>query len=158
VAATPSPLSGTQPTPVSAAVTGLTPGTLYYFRVVASGPGGTVAAPLRAFVTASGVGHRPPPTPQPGVALVGSTLVITGSPGDDVVRVTRQGGSLRVYASFLPPGVPFLAFRLSAVKDVRMALGDGDDVATVAGDIVLPVLIDGGAGDDVLGGGGSDLL
>jgi hypothetical protein len=95
----------------------------------------------------------------PGAALVGSTLVITGSPGDDAVRLVPQGGTLRVYANFLPAGVPFLAFRAAAVKDVRMDLGDGNDVATVAGDIRLPVLMDGGAGDDVLvGGGGDDLL
>jgi Ca2+-binding RTX toxin-like protein len=43
---------------------------------------------------------------------------------------------------------------------VRIALGDGNDVAAVASDIRLPVLMDGGAGDDVLvaGGGASILL
>ena len=44
VAATPSPLTGSQATAVSASLTGLAPGTPYYFRAVASGPGGTVAA------------------------------------------------------------------------------------------------------------------
>jgi NHL repeat len=43
VAATPSPLSGSDPTAVSATLTGLPPGTTYYYRVVASGPGGTAA-------------------------------------------------------------------------------------------------------------------
>jgi hypothetical protein len=42
VAATPSPLTGSRATAVSAALTGLAPGTTYYYRAVASGPGGTV--------------------------------------------------------------------------------------------------------------------
>src|SRR5262249_6757301 len=84
----------------------------------------------------------PAPRPGPGVAGVGGTLVITGSAGDDIVRLARRGGALRVYASFLPAGVPFLAFRAAAVKDVRIALGDGNDVAAVARGIRLPVLLD----------------
>src|SRR5262249_37771054 len=51
VAATPSPLDGTTPTAVSASLTGLAPGTAYYYRAVASGPGGTVAAPAQSFTT-----------------------------------------------------------------------------------------------------------
>ena len=43
VAATPSPLSGTTATAVSATLTGLIPGTTYYDRVVATSAGGTVA-------------------------------------------------------------------------------------------------------------------
>jgi hypothetical protein len=51
VAATPSPLTGSQVTAVSASLTGLAPGTTYYFRAVASSPGGTVAAPALSFTT-----------------------------------------------------------------------------------------------------------
>src|SRR5262249_57930514 len=43
VAATPAPLTGPQATAVSASLTGLAPGTTYYYRAVATGPGGTVA-------------------------------------------------------------------------------------------------------------------
>jgi hypothetical protein len=43
VAATPAPLTGSLATAVSATLTGLAPGTDYYYRAVASGPGGTVA-------------------------------------------------------------------------------------------------------------------
>ena len=43
VAATPSPLTGSTATAVSATLTGLTPGTTYYDRAVASSAGGTVA-------------------------------------------------------------------------------------------------------------------
>src|SRR5262249_26119309 len=68
VAATPSPLSGSQATPVSATLTGRAPGPPSSTRVAAAGPGGPAAAPARAFVTASasGVGLPGPavaPTP-----------------------------------------------------------------------------------------------
>jgi DNA-binding beta-propeller fold protein YncE len=103
-----------------------------------------------------GPGSTPPPV---GVALEGSTLVITGSASDDVVRLVPHGKMLRVYTNFLPPGAPFLAFQRKAVKQVLMQLGDGDDRATVAQSLRLPVAIVGGAGDDRLtAGGGSSLL
>ena len=84
------------------------------------------------------------------MALVGGTLVITGSAGDDVVRLARQGGALRIDASFLPAGVPLLSFKLAAIKYVRIALGDGNDFAWVDSNLRLPVFIDGGAGNDVI--------
>jgi hypothetical protein len=104
-------------------------------------------------------GPEPEPGPPAGVALVGRTLVITGSAGDDVVRLMRHGKTLRVYASFLPAGVNFLAFRRAAVKSAIMQMGDGNDSASVAKALRLPVAIVGGAGDDSLtAGGGTSLL
>ena len=50
--ATPSPLTGTTATAVSATLTGLTPGTTYYDRVVATSAGGTVAdSSVQSFTT-----------------------------------------------------------------------------------------------------------
>jgi sugar lactone lactonase YvrE len=106
--------------------------------------------------TGSRTGSTPPAA---GVALEWSTLVITGSAGDDVVRLTLHGKMLRVYANFLPAGAPFLAFRRKAVKQVLMQLGAGNDQASVARALRLPVVIVGGAGDDKLtAGGGRSLL
>jgi hypothetical protein len=52
IAATPSPLTGTAATAVSATLTGLTPGTTYYDRVVATNAGGTVAdSTVQSFTT-----------------------------------------------------------------------------------------------------------
>ena len=51
VAATPSPLTGTTATAISATLTGLTPDTTYYFRAVAASAGGTVAASASSFTT-----------------------------------------------------------------------------------------------------------
>jgi hypothetical protein len=77
------------------------------------------------------------------VALVGTTLVITGSAGDDAVSLIPRGKSLRVYASFLPAGLEFLTFRRSSVKQVFMQMGDGDDFASVARRLSLPVVMEG---------------
>ncbi len=83
----------------------------------------------------------PTPTPVPtaaGVSLVGKTLVIDGTAGDDVVRLSRHGRALRVHASFLPAGRKFVAFRLADVKEVRIALGGGNDVASVGRELRDP--------------------
>jgi sugar lactone lactonase YvrE len=81
VAATPAPLTGYQATAVSASLTGLAPNTGYYYRVVATGPGGTVAAPASSFLTVLTV---PPPTvataPATAVGPVGATLNGTVNP------------------------------------------------------------------------------
>jgi hypothetical protein len=66
VAATPSPLTGSQATAVSATLTGLTPDTTYYYRVVASNPDGTVAdSSVQSFTT--------PDTPTVNVTDAGGT-------------------------------------------------------------------------------------
>jgi hypothetical protein len=64
-----------------------------------------------------------------------------------------------VYASFLPGGAGFLDFRRAAVKRVLMRLGDGDNFASVRPNLLLPVAMEGGSGDDTLmAGGGRGLL
>jgi hypothetical protein len=107
----------------------------------------------------SGSGSGSATSPPAGVALAGTKLVITGSAGDDVVRLKPHGKMLRVYANFLPAGAHFLAVRRKAVNEVLMQLGDGNDRASVAPSLRLPVVIVGGAGDDKLtAGGGRSLL
>jgi sugar lactone lactonase YvrE len=108
------------------------------------------------------------PGPAPAVTLVGKTLYITGSPGSDNITLIRHGEKLRVYASFLPAGIPFLAFKLSDVGKVVMQLEAGNDFAKVTSSVTVPVVINGGSGDDVLvagsardvliGGDGTDVL
>lgn len=106
----------------------------------------------------------PPPSPRPvlpaaSVSLVGTTLVIIGSETSDVIKLIPNGRTLRVYASFLPAGVDFLSFRRAAVRRVHMQLGEGDDFASVHPRLLLPVVMEGGAGDDgLMAGGGRSLL
>ncbi len=90
-----------------------------------------------------------------GVGVVNGILYVIGTDAADHVSVNTQGnGLIKVHADFLPGGAPFKTFNLSAVQKVMAFLCDGDDHMSVAGNIDLPVLIDGGAGDDHLIGGG----
>ena len=53
-------------TPVTAPLSGLVPGTVYHYRLVAeSNGGGEAASPDRTFTTTSGEGPTPPPPPPP---------------------------------------------------------------------------------------------
>ena len=51
--ASPASVSGTNATPVSAAISGLRSGTIYHFRVMASGPGGDIPGPDSTFTTST---------------------------------------------------------------------------------------------------------
>src|SRR5262249_54813372 len=75
---------------------------------------------------------RVKPAPRPGAALVGRTLVITGGAGRDVVRLARHGSALRVYASFLPAGGPFLTLPPAAARGGRPPLRARHRAAAVA--------------------------
>ncbi|MEX1027189.1 MAG: hypothetical protein WD049_04180 [Candidatus Paceibacterota bacterium] len=61
-------------------------------------------------------------------------------------------GTIRVHADFLPSD-KFKDFPAADVDRIMAFLGDGDDHMNVAGNVQIPVLIDGGAGDDHLTGG-----
>jgi hypothetical protein len=50
-------------------------------------------------------------------------LVVNGGAGNDVVKVMPHGGTLRVYASFLPAGVKFPAFRRASVNEALIDWG-----------------------------------
>ena len=65
---------------------------------------------------------------------------------------------IKVHASFLSkPG--FEVFSAAGIQRIVIVLGDGDDFATVSGDVTLTMVIDGGRGNDFLnGGGGSNIL
>jgi hypothetical protein len=67
VAATPPTLTGSLDTAVSASLTGLSADTVYFYRAVATGPGGTVAAQARSFLS----------VPPPAVATAAATAVTT---------------------------------------------------------------------------------
>jgi phosphodiesterase/alkaline phosphatase D-like protein len=71
IAATPSPVTGSSQTAISANVTGLTPGTRYFFRAVGTNGSGTVEGSIMDFFT------LPPSTVTTGIASPVTTTTAT---------------------------------------------------------------------------------
>lgn len=87
--------------------------------------------------------------------LTGSTLVITGTAGNDWALVIERKGT---YRAFLNDGSVSVKFPVSSVSLVIARLGDGDDLFGTL-PAALPAKIFGENGDDALfGGGGNDRL
>jgi len=104
-----------------------------------------------------------------GAGLVDGVLYVAGTSGDDWVQIDKTcNGKIKVYASFLPDRCHVRTFNAKEIERIEIYLGDGNDHASIADNIILPVQIDGGAGDDylragggpavILGGKGSDKL
>jgi hypothetical protein len=109
VAATPTPLTGTTATAVSAALTGLSPGTTYYYRAVASSAAGLV-----------GDGHNPPlsfETP----ALLSSLSTITAVEGSAAFTLTLTGSGFHGTAIVLWDGTPLTTHFDSATPQLLEA-------------------------------------
>ena len=96
-----------------------------------------------------------------GVGVVGDTLYVVGSDAADHVTINQTGnGTIKVHAGFLaspdaPRNIP-----AAGVEQIYVILCGGDDHATIAGNVSLPAIIDGGDGSDHLnaGNGGAVLL
>lgn len=99
----------------------------------------------------------------------GTTIVYSGDAGVDQisgfdtgtsVRFTRFGGAELGGGGpgcVLDPANQWIDCQKANVRIVLLDLGDGDDVAAVSRSVTLPVIFDGGAGNDGLfGGGGTD--
>jgi outer membrane protein assembly factor BamB len=102
-----------------------------------------------------------------GARVYDGVLQIVGTDHRDKVSVnTAGGGSIKVHASFLPfvggedgEGGRVSIFDGTGVARIVMLLGDGDDHASIAGNIQAAAFVDGGAGaDNLIGGGGDDIL
>jgi PKD repeat protein len=96
-----------------------------------------------------------------GVGVKDGVLYIVGTDRNDDVKVSRVGnGLIKVQANFLTDRCHFRTFNAAEIKRIEIRLGNGNDYAGIADNILLPVQIDGGAGDDCLqaGGGATTLL
>jgi Ca2+-binding RTX toxin-like protein len=107
-----------------------------------------------------------------GARVKGGELQVVGTKGDDDLNINEsarnffrshrfglrrdRGGvdqretMLLVHADFLSDHRNFATFNASNVESIRILLGDGNDQAHIAGNIALPVFIDGGGGNDHL--------
>jgi hypothetical protein len=97
------------------------------------------------------------PSSGPSVCFNSETglITVTGETTvNNTVFVTAQaGGLIRVSADFLPGPNQFVDFPAASVTKILAVLGDGDDVFAVANSVNLPVVVSGGAGNDILTGG-----
>lgn len=88
-----------------------------------------------------------------GAGVHNGVLQIIGTDRNDHVTVNQQGNGLfKVHADFFATN--FRTFATSGISQILVLLCDGDDEATIAGNITTSVILDGGAGNDHLNGGG----
>jgi RHS repeat-associated protein len=114
-------------------------GGIYLIRVTVTDDDGDGSnATTTAYVTGAGV--------QDG------ELQVIGTNGPDQVTVNRDSqGQTFVHANFLPDGSK--SFPISSLQRILLALGAGDDHATISSGIEIPAILDGGLGNDHLNGG-----
>ncbi|MBI3464477.1 MAG: cadherin-like domain-containing protein, partial [Planctomycetes bacterium] len=97
-----------------------------------------------------------------GAGITAGTLLIVGTDQNDHVTVNEQGDTmLKVHAAFLADAGDdgFKTFSTSVIARIHVILGDGDDHASLAGDIRTTAILDGGPGNDDLNGGtGTNVL
>jgi sugar lactone lactonase YvrE len=79
IAATPSPLTGSTSTAISAALTGLTPGTTYYVRAVGSSAAGTVVGAAYSFTTQPKFVTTTALTASPTAVVIGQLDTLTAT-------------------------------------------------------------------------------
>jgi hypothetical protein len=103
-----------------------------------------------------------------GAGVKDGVLQIVGTKCDDNVTVNQEKKGIKVHADFLPERSHFRTFDLKGIERIEIYLGKGDDHAQIAGNMDLPVFMDGGSGDDhlnagrgpavLIGGSGDDKL
>ena len=85
-------------------------------------------------------------------ALAGGTLTVLGTAGDDRLRVTTSGDSLRVTDGTAELGT------FAGVTNVVVNAGGGNDFVQIDATVTQAAELDGGAGDDRLYGGGGETV
>jgi Ca2+-binding RTX toxin-like protein len=109
-----------------------------------------------------------------GVRLDNGVLQIIGTKQNDHVTVNMSGSrhsnkQFEVHANFLPshghkchwykPERGYKTFDAADINKIVVLVGDGNDKVTIAGNVRITSLIDGGAGNDKLkGGAGADII
>jgi hypothetical protein len=90
-----------------------------------------------------------------GAGVNGNVLQIVGSDEDNNVSVNTQGkDQYKVHADFFPEG-NHRTFDAADIKYIQIWMCNGDDQASIAGNIPVPASIYGGGGNDHLNGGGA---
>jgi Ca2+-binding RTX toxin-like protein len=92
--------------------------------------------------------HQQAPASPTG--LVGRTLVVSGTPGNDLIAVTPSGSNLVVFRNGQIVGT----YPMTAVQYIIIDGGAGSDLIKIDPTIKIDAAIYGGTGNDVLRGGG----
>lgn len=87
--------------------------------------------------------------PSVTASVVAAVLRVDGTPGQDRIDLLADGNQVVVRASGLEIG----RFSQLGLTRVDVFTFDGDDVIKVARDLLLPVTVDGGVGNDKIAGG-----
>lgn len=91
-----------------------------------------------------------------GIGLNDGVLQIVGDDIRGDVTVTLIGDQIRVRAELDSGGTATYYFDVVDVDEIFAVMGDRNDDVRVDHDILVPVTLDGGAGNDFLKGGGGD--
>ncbi len=151
-------LTGTSPVPVSTALTGLTPGTTYYYRVMATSAGGTTDDAIVRFTTLNVM---------TSITLNGSgNLIITDttpSGKNDTLTTRLSGGNVIItdpnntigsFAGATQVDAHTVSVPLASITGRIQfdTLGDDDTliVDSSGGGIPVPIAYDGGTGSNAL--------
>ena len=84
--------------------------------------------------------------------VVGTTLKINGSLGNDSIQVSESGNKIFVTAN----GSTAQKFPISGLTTIRVNSQSGNDTVTIEPSVTLPATIRGGQGNDSFTGGGGD--
>jgi phosphodiesterase/alkaline phosphatase D-like protein len=116
--------SGTSAVPATGALSGLNPGTTYYYEVVATSTAGTSAGAILSFTTATPAATVPTATTQPATAITGTTATLNGSvnPDGSPTTVTFVFGTSSTLAS-------------GTTTTTTSAIGSGTSAAPVTGSV-----------------------
>ena len=99
-------------------------------------------------ITVTGVDR----TPVTGARVIDGVLQVVGTSGNDEVAVGKLAWSNQyiVIADFLPGCWHMQKFDAAGIERIEVILGDGNDLGVIAGNVSLPVTLNGGNGDDLL--------
>jgi Ca2+-binding RTX toxin-like protein len=130
-------------------------GATYYVGVSGSGAGARNYNPVTGSGASDGSTGNYVITIDGGFARSsGSELVVTGTAGNDEIRVRRSGSTLNVRR-----GGAELRFNNSAVSRISISTGAGRDLIVLAPGVAQPASIDAGADNDsIVGGDGNDRI
>jgi uncharacterized delta-60 repeat protein len=92
-----------------------------------------------------------------GTAVIGGVLHVVGSDANDIAIIAQAGSNIMVIATFNDDNP--VSFAASSITEIQVRTRGGHDIVITTPNVTAPMTIDGGAGNDLLtGGGGADAI